>query len=102
MMLAGLGYGVISAWDAEAALRMASCHPEIRLVITDSMTSMDKVGCFEETLKKTLPGTRLLLISGYAFEPLESLDKIIKTPFLPKPLSCESLAHKIRELLATA
>ncbi len=100
-MLRRLGYNVLCGSNGDEALRIAGQHPEIGLVITDLvMPFMSGIDLAEE-LRHTSPNAKVVLISGYASEP-ENLNSARRIPFLAKPLSRDTLACTLRELLETA
>ncbi|MEI6350223.1 MAG: ATP-binding protein [Verrucomicrobiota bacterium] len=98
-MLRQLGYQVICASNGDKALRIASQHPEIRLVITDLVMPLMSGTDLAQALRHLSPDAKVILTSGYDSEPLENSGTMAHNTFLPKPLSRDILAHKLRELL---
>jgi len=100
--LTKLGYRVLSAADGDAARRLARTHPDrIDLLLTDAV--MPRLGGRElaEDLRKTLPHLKVIIMSGYAGDPMVS-KAITKSDivFMQKPFSSmQFLAKKIREVL---
>ena len=95
------GYTVLQATNGEEGLRVAEQYENgpIDLLLTDSV--MPKMGGVElaQKLQSIRPGTRVLMTSGYA-----DYASGIGTPdfgyaFINKPLSPDSLARKVREVL---
>lgn len=100
-ILQSRGYTLLVAKHGEEALRLAEEHRgQIDLLLTDvvmpGMTGPDLL----QRLKQTNPAMKVLYVSGYADTArihhgmLNSQD-----PFLQKPFTPQSLAHKIREVL---
>ena len=101
-MLRQLGYNVICGSNGDEALRIASQHPEIRLVITDLVMPLMSGTDLAEELRHILPDTKVVLTSGYSSEPVASSGSMSHTTFLPKPLSRDIIAQKLRELLTNS
>ncbi len=95
-----LGYTVLTAAHGEEAIRLAKAHPEIDLVLTDLvMPLMGGVELAGE-LKNVLPSAATILMSGYAPEDTGGEPGQHKGyPFLSKPFSLKTLAHKLREFI---
>ena len=94
-----LGYRVLSAANGDEALRILQREREIRLVITDLV--MPLMGGIElaELVRCQYPGTKVVLTSGYVFNPPDSETNLTQSFFLPKPVSGTVLAKTLRELL---
>ena len=97
-LLRRLSYRVICASNGDEALRIAGQHPEIRLVITDLVMPLMSGTDLAAEIGKILPKAKILLTSGYSSEPTQSPGSAAAV-FLPKPLSRDILARKLRELL---
>jgi PAS domain S-box-containing protein len=100
-VLAGLGYRVLVAPDAEKALEMSKEHEDpIHLLLTDVvLPKMDGATLFTH-LSASRPGLKVLYMSGYAESPVlraTLLDPAVH--FLQKPFSVASLAKRVREVL---
>ncbi|HET9838318.1 MAG TPA: response regulator [Candidatus Angelobacter sp.] len=96
------GYRVLTAGDGREAIEISDKHQErISLVISDIV--MPKMGgrAVLEHVRKTRPGTAVLMISGYANDDMPrhgiTLDP---TCFLQKPFTFQALSEKIEKLLA--
>jgi PAS domain S-box-containing protein len=100
--LARSGYRVLSARDGEEALRVAGGHDaEIALLVTDVI--MPKLGGKDlyRQLAERRPGIKVLYMSGYTDNAIVHHGVLEEgTPFLQKPHTPESLARKVREVLA--
>lgn len=95
------GYHVISAQDAEAALRLATGHPDqIDLLIADVvMPRMSGAKLFDQ-LRQSRPTLRVLFISGYSDDILADYGLSSQDQrFLAKPFSSPTLGRRVRELL---
>jgi len=99
-MLRRLGFEVFRAANGDRAQRILEQDGEIPLVITDLvMPLMDGLELVE-IIRRRWPKTRVIVTSGYTIESPENIDPTNKyLAFLPKPLSSNALAHKLRELL---
>ena len=101
MLLEGLGYTVLLAEDPEVSLRMASEHPEpIDLLITDVVMPRMNGRELAEQLLESQPSMKVLYMSGYTADMIAHrgvLDEGIH--FLSKPISRDSLAQTVRQLL---
>ncbi|HVN06623.1 MAG TPA: response regulator [Bryobacteraceae bacterium] len=99
-MLVQNGYRVLEACDGHHALRICSAHPEpIELVLTDVVMPNMKGLELVERLRRVRPGVRILLMSGYAHEPLVQLCNRDRNAFLAKPFTSVELVERIREVL---
>jgi two-component system cell cycle sensor histidine kinase/response regulator CckA len=103
--LAHLGYDVISAGDAESAIRAFYAYREtITLLVTDVAMSPIN-GCdLAAKLLKANPELRIVFVSGYAgteaFRYQQRFTKAI--PFLRKPLRLNELEAQVRDILTHA
>ena len=101
IMLGDCGYVVLTAADADAAVRLCAEHPEgVDLLLTDVV--MPDVGgrVLAERLTALFPALRVLFMSGYSDEAVFR-HGIIRpdTAFIEKPFSQAALARKVREVL---
>jgi CheY-like chemotaxis protein len=98
--LADLGYRVLEAEGAEAALRLLDAHPEVTLLFTDVvMPGMDGRRLANEALQRR-PDLRVLFTTGYTRNAVVHngvLDPGVH--LLGKPFTVEALAAKLREVL---
>ncbi|MES2294366.1 MAG: PAS domain S-box protein [Pseudomonadota bacterium] len=95
-----LGYSVIEADGAEAALNLMSQHSNIALLFTDVvMPKVDGRKLADEALRRR-PGLKVLFTTGFTKNAIIHggvLDP--NTHFIAKPFTLEELAHKVREAI---
>ncbi|MHC2337909.1 PAS domain S-box-containing protein [Bradyrhizobium sp. USDA 4454] len=93
-MLTDLGYAVLEAGSAEEAIRLIGGGVKPQLLITDHlMTGMNGTD-LARFVRSELPGTKVLLMSGYA----ESEGVAPDLPRMVKPFSSNELAAKLASL----
>ncbi|WIW45361.1 PAS domain S-box protein [Bradyrhizobium sp. 62B] len=93
-MLTDIGYAVLEAASAEEAIRLIGGGLKPQLLVTDHlMTGMNGTDLARRVLSE-LPGTQVLLVSGYA----ESEGVAPDLPRLVKPFSSGELAAKLAAL----
>jgi PAS domain S-box-containing protein len=99
-MLAGAGYHVLVAADAESALRISAAHAgDIDLLVTDVVMPGMNGRQLSDRVHQTRPGIATLFISGYPDDRLLVADSSASPPFLQKPFETETLLGRVRELL---
>lgn len=102
-MLAMLGYRVLEADGAAAALRQLDTHPDIGLLFTDVvMPEINGRKLADEALSRR-PGLKVLFTTGYprdALTPYGGLNHGVQ--LLGKPFSIEDLAARVRTVLGAA
>jgi two-component system cell cycle sensor histidine kinase/response regulator CckA len=95
------GFKVLSAPDAEEALKIAAAHPgAIQLLVTDVVMPGQNGRVLAERLVASYPGIKVLYISGYNDSFIAGhgiLDP--GSILLNKPFTEEALIHKVREVL---
>ena len=100
--LAELGYRVLEADGASAALRLLDLHPEIALLFTDVvMPEVNGRKLADEALRRR-PDLKVLFTTGYTRNAVMHngvLDAGVQ--LLGKPYTVEELAAKVREVLDT-
>jgi two-component system cell cycle sensor histidine kinase/response regulator CckA len=101
LTLEGLGYTVVEATNGHDALRVARAHAgPIHLLLTDVVMPGMGGRLAAETLAGTLPGLRVLFISGYTDDAVVRHGVLAaETEFLQKPFTPSALAHKVRQVL---
>jgi PAS domain S-box-containing protein len=100
IILRDLGYKVQESCNAFEALEMIRRHASFDLVLTDVIMPQMSGKELYDQIKSQLPGTRVLLMSGYTDDALAHhgvLDEGLS--FLEKPFSPSRLARKVREVL---
>jgi CheY-like chemotaxis protein len=99
-MLRRSGYEVQEAADGIEALSLlsqATVHPQ--LVLTDVMMPRMTGPQLAKRIDALMPAVKVLYMSGYANESLESV-RGQRLAFIPKPFNSRDLLRKIRETLA--
>src|SRR5256714_6624877 len=101
-VLRSLGYEVLEAANGDDAQRLIGGRngKGIHLLLTDVVMPQMSGHCFADWMNKTSPDTKVIFISGYLQESLQSGDRHDREMcFLPKPFDPEQLATKIRQAL---
>jgi PAS domain S-box-containing protein len=95
-----LGYPVIEADSASAALTTLEAHPEIALLFTDVvMPNTDGRKLADEAMRRH-PNLKVLYTTGFARNGIIHSGTIdAKAHFIAKPFTLEDLARKVREVL---
>jgi len=97
--LRSLGYRVVEAGDARAALAIVASTPAIALIFTDVVMPGGMTG--DELARLALaerPDLKVLFTSGYA-EPTIASQGLGAGAWLKKPYTAAELAYKIRDVL---
>lgn len=91
------GYDVLTAQDGEEALLVLASTPGVAAVVSD--VAMPRMGglALDEAIRARHPEVGVLLMSGYT--PPDSLPREDGTAFIAKPLTGDSLAGALREVL---
>jgi signal transduction histidine kinase/ActR/RegA family two-component response regulator len=95
------GYQVQESENAVEALELIEGRPRFDLVITDVIMPQMSGKALHDEIKRRIPETKILLMSGYTDDALAQhgiLDDGLA--FLEKPFSPARLARKVREVLA--
>lgn len=95
------GFRVLAVGSGAKALVLCREHPEeIDLALLDlSMPGMNGPE-LRDCLRNQFPGIRILFMSGYGYEEMESLGvKGAPEDFIPKPFTVGVLKARIREAL---
>jgi PAS domain S-box-containing protein len=102
-LLEKLGYKVLDAADAMAALEAArQCTEVIHLLLTDVVMPGPSGRELARQLGKSRPGTKVLYVSGYTDDAIVHHGMLEPgLNFLQKPFTPASLARKVREVLDT-
>jgi two-component system cell cycle sensor histidine kinase/response regulator CckA len=102
-LLEKLGYQVLDAADAAAALEAARRYREpIHLLLTDVVMPGVSGRELARELEKSRPDTRVLYVSGYTDDAIVHHGMLEPgLNFLQKPFTPASLARKVREVLDT-
>jgi CheY-like chemotaxis protein len=98
--LRSLGYRIVEADGAAAALRLLARHPDIAMIFTDVVMPGGMTGNeLAEAALAARPDIKILFTSGFA-EP--ALARIGSGAWLKKPYTAAELAQKIRGALGRA
>jgi two-component system cell cycle sensor histidine kinase/response regulator CckA len=102
-VLAGHGYNVLVAGDAQEALRLEErCEETITLLVTDVVMPGRSGRELAQEFVRRRPGTRVLYVSGYASDAFAGGGLLeAESWFLQKPFSPAALAQKVRDVLDT-
>lgn len=103
-VLTRLGYSVVTATNAEAALKQAQAHPgPIHLLLTDLILPGMDGATLSKRMRLQRPDLKVLFMSGYSEEALR-LRGAVEPGFvlLEKPFTLEGLAAKVRAVLDQA
>ena len=96
-----LGYGVLAADGAAAALRLLDAHPEITVLFTDVvMPDINGRKLADEALRRR-PDLKVLFTTGYTRNAIVHngvLDPGVH--FIAKPFTPEAIAAKLREIVS--
>ncbi len=98
--LGELGYRVITADGAPAALRLLDAHPEIALLFTDVVMPDVNGRELADEARRRRPSLKVLFTTGYTRNAVVHngvLDHGVE--LLGKPFTIEELAAKVREVL---
>ncbi len=101
-MLGDLGYHVLEADGAAAALRIIAAHPEISLLFTDIIMPDVNGRQLATEVRRLRPDLKVLFTTGYTRNAVVHngvLDKGVE--LITKPFTIEELAAKIRYMLDT-
>ena len=98
--LTELGYRVLEADGAAAALRLIDAHPEIALLFTDVVMPEVNGRKLADEARRRRPGLKVLFTTGYTRNAVVHngvLDPGVQ--LLGKPFTVEALAARVREVL---
>ena len=100
-ILSNVGYQVIEAENADAALAIVNCGLPIDLLFTDVvMPGNLKSTELARIAQKKLPGLAVLFTSGYTQNGIVHAGKLDEgVELISKPYTAERLSHKIRAVL---
>lgn len=95
-----LGFEVLEAPSAEAAIDILKQHPEIDLLFTDVVLPGANGRELLDRVRRHRPGLRALLTTGYARDSIVHNGRLDADIFLlPKPFTRAELALRVREVL---
>jgi signal transduction histidine kinase/CheY-like chemotaxis protein len=94
------GYAVLEAANGSEALRLAEREAgPIHLLLTDVVMPQMQGPELANRLRLARPDTRVMYMSGYAFDVVPTWTLASVDGFLPKPFTPETLARMVREIL---
>ena len=102
LLLQELGYTVLAAEDAPAALLLLTQHPDITLLLSDiGLPGMNGRELAEHALAQR-PDLKVLFVSGYARQAIVHDGRVDPgVQMLAKPFTYAELAEKLAEVLAS-
>jgi signal transduction histidine kinase len=100
-MLTELGYAVIEAADANAALRLLDAHPRVRLLFTDVGLPGGRNGReLADEARRARPGLPVLFTTGYARNAIVHHGRLDPgVDLITKPFTFAALANKVHAML---
>ncbi|MDI3383634.1 PAS domain S-box protein [Xenophilus aerolatus] len=101
--LAELGYRVLEADGATAALKLIDAHPDIALLFTDVVMPEVNGRKLADEARRRRPGLKVLFTTGYTRNAVVHngvLDPGVQ--LIGKPFTIEALAARVREVLDSA
>jgi PAS domain S-box-containing protein len=102
MMLKELGYQVIEAATAEAALTMMASDTRIDLLFTDVVLPDRSGRVVADEAQRLRPGLKVLFTTGYSRNAIVHHGRLDSgVQLLPKPFTFDQLAGRVRDLLDT-
>jgi two-component system NtrC family sensor kinase len=100
--LNGVGYRVLEAADAEAALAILAADAEIRLMLTDVVMPGMNGRALADAAKQSHPGVKMLFMTGYSRNAIVHQGRLDPgVALIQKPFSQDLLASRIRTILDT-
>ena len=98
--LSGVGYRVVEAGDAEAALMVFDSNPEIHLMLTDVVMPGMNGRALADMVRQSRPTVKTLFMTGYSRNAIVHQGRLDPgVSLIQKPFSQASLAARIRSLL---
>jgi signal transduction histidine kinase/CheY-like chemotaxis protein len=102
-VLEDLGYWVLEADNAEAAMRAAAKKPRIDLLFTDVVLPGASGRELADQIRRLYPHIPVLYTTGYTRNAIVHQGRLdLDVHLLNKPYTQQELAHKVRELLDRA
>lgn len=100
-MLERLGYQVLEASNGTAAIKVCETKGPIDLLLSDVILPGGMDGPhIANAVRKTVPGIKVLLMSGFTEDTVIACGEDPQDPLLSKPFSLQELATLVRETLA--
>ncbi len=99
-MLKRLGYTVLTAATADAAIRICGECPGINVLLTDVVMPTSSGPELSRVLVDLQPSLRVVYMSGYTEDTIARHGVLLPgIAFVPKPFTAEVLGHTIRSVL---
>ena len=99
-LLQKLGYTVLVAASAEAAIQMCEEHGSIDVLLTDVVMPGTSGPELSRMLVERQPGLRVIYMSGYTEDVIVRRGVLVPSiVFLHKPFTADTLAMKMRQVL---
>ena len=101
-MVESLGYRVHEAADSDAAMNVLTANPEVSLMLSDVMLAGPQSGPqLAGVAQKTLPGLKVVFMSGYTDEAISGHRELGRQPLLRKPFRKHRLTEVLNEVLGS-
>jgi CheY-like chemotaxis protein len=98
--LRGVGYRVLEAVDAEAALAVLATNTQIQLMLTDVVMPGMNGRALADSVRRSHPGVKTLFMTGYSRNAIVHQGRLDPgVALIQKPFSQASLAFRIRTIL---
>jgi two-component system, NtrC family, sensor kinase len=98
--LSGVGYRVVEAGDAEAALTVFASNSEIQLLLTDVVMPGMNGRALADAVRQSHPSVKTLFMTGYSRNAIVHQGRLDPgVSLIQKPFSQATLAARIRSLL---
>jgi signal transduction histidine kinase/CheY-like chemotaxis protein len=98
--LSGVGYRVVEAGDAEAALTVFASNVEVQLMLTDVVMPGMNGRALADVVRQSHPAVKTLFMTGYSRNAIVHQGRLDPgVSLIQKPFSQASLAARIRSLL---
>jgi CheY-like chemotaxis protein len=98
--LSGVGYNVLEACDAEAALTILYADTKIQLMLSDVVMPGMNGRALADTARQSHPGMKTLFMTGYSRNAIVHQGRLDPgVSLIQKPFSQASLASRIRAIL---
>lgn len=94
------GYNVLEAANGEAALDAINATDErIDIIVSDVIMPGMNGHTLVSLVRQEMPGIKVILMSGYAEDMLEDIERDPNLHFLGKPFTLKDLAAKVKDVL---
>jgi signal transduction histidine kinase/CheY-like chemotaxis protein len=98
--LSGIGYRVVEAGDADAALTVLAANTQIQLMLTDVVMPGMNGRALADAVRQSHPSVKTLFMTGYSRNAIVHQGRLDPgVSLIQKPFSQASLAARIRSML---